>query len=46
MNGSKYAYQRKYLLEKCKKIVFNSNWSKNRFINNLNLKTTIRIKFV
>ena len=37
MNGSKYVYQRKYLLEKCKKIVFNSNWSKNRFINDFNL---------
>ena len=44
MNGSKYVYQRKYLLEKCKKIVFNSNWSKNRFINNLNLSNNYKDK--
>ena len=37
MNGSKYIYQRKYLLDKCSKIVFNSNWSKDRFLNNLNI---------
>ena len=37
MNGSKYVYQRKYLLDKCSKIVFNSNWSKDRFLNNLNI---------
>ena len=37
MNGSKYVYQRKYLLDKCSKIVFNSNWSKNRFLKKLSI---------
>ncbi|WP_440919599.1 glycosyltransferase [Candidatus Pelagibacter sp.] len=44
MNGSKYVFQRKYLLKNCEKIVFNSNWSKNRFINNLNLNNNYKNK--
>ena len=37
MNGSKFVYQRKNLLKKCTKIIFNSDWSKNKFIKDLNL---------
>ncbi|MDC0426789.1 glycosyltransferase [Pelagibacteraceae bacterium] len=36
MNGSKSIEERQYLLNKCKKILFNSNWSKNRFLSKLN----------
>ncbi|MBL6857644.1 MAG: glycosyltransferase, partial [Pelagibacteraceae bacterium] len=36
MNGSKSIEEREYLLKKCKKILFNSNWSKNRFLSKLN----------
>ena len=35
MNGSKLVSERKDLLLKCSKIIFNSNWSKNRFLTNL-----------
>ena len=44
MNGSKYVYQRKYLLDKCSKIVFNSNWSKNRFLNRLTIDSNLKNK--
>ena len=37
MNGSKFVYQRINLLKKCTKIIFNSDWSKNKFINDMNL---------
>ena len=37
MNGSKYKYQRKFLLETCAKIIFNSDWSKKRFLKDLDL---------
>ena len=33
MNGSKYIYQRKFLLNECSKIIFNSEWSKKRFLS-------------
>jgi glycosyltransferase involved in cell wall biosynthesis len=35
MNGSKSVIERKDLLKKCDKIVFNSEWSKNRFLSAL-----------
>ena len=36
MNGSKSVLEREDLLRKCDKIVFNSNWSKYRFLSQLN----------
>ena len=36
MEGSKTINDRKYLLKKCYKIIFNSNWSKKRFLTDLN----------
>ena len=35
MDGSKSVDDRKYLLKKCFKIIFNSNWSKKRFLEGL-----------
>ena len=37
MQGSKSEYEKKELIKFCKKIVFNSNWSKNQFTKNLSL---------
>ena len=36
MNGSKLVSEREELLNKCSKIIFNSEWSKNRFLTKLN----------
>ena len=36
MKGSVSIHERMYLLNNCEKIIFNSNWCKNRFIKNLN----------
>ena len=44
MNGSKFVYQRKHLLKKCTKIIFNSDWSKNKFVKGLNLDAIYRNK--
>ena len=38
MEGSKTIKERKYLLKKCYKIIFNSNWSKKRFLEGLENK--------
>jgi glycosyltransferase involved in cell wall biosynthesis len=38
MEGSKKIADRKFLLETCYRIVFNSNWSKNRFLEGLDNK--------
>ena len=38
MDGSKTIEQRKYLIKKCYRIIFNSNWSKKRFLNGLSDK--------
>ena len=38
MEGSKTINDRKYLLKKCYKIIFNSNWSKKRFLEGLENK--------
>ncbi len=38
MSGSKSISDRKYLLANCYKIVFNSNWSKKRFLENMHNK--------
>ena len=35
MNGSKMTSEREELLNKCSKIIFNSEWSKNRFLTKL-----------
>ena len=35
MNGSKLVSDRINLIQKLDKIIFNSDWSKNRFIKNL-----------
>jgi glycosyltransferase involved in cell wall biosynthesis len=38
MEGSKTIDQRKFLLKSCYKIIFNSNWSKKRFLEGLDNK--------
>jgi len=38
MDGSKSVSDRKYLLKNCYKIIFNSNWSKKRFLQGLENK--------
>ena len=38
MEGSKSIEDRKYLLKSCYKIIFNSNWSKKRFLQGLENK--------
>jgi len=38
MEGSKNINERKYLLKKCYRIIFNSNWSKKRFLEGLDNK--------
>ena len=38
MNGSKTIEERKKLLKICYKIIFNSNWSKKRFLEGLENK--------
>ena len=38
MEGSKSIEERKYLLKTCYKIIFNSNWSKKRFLEGLENK--------
>ncbi len=38
MNGSKSINSRKYLLKNCFKILFNSNWSKKRFLEGMHDK--------
>jgi len=35
MNGSKYKSERIFLLNSCFKIIFNSNWSKRKFLENM-----------
>jgi glycosyltransferase involved in cell wall biosynthesis len=38
MEGSKSIEERKFLLKQCYRIIFNSNWSKKRFLENLDNK--------
>ena len=38
MSGSKSIKERKYLLKICYKIIFNSNWSKKRFLEGMQNK--------
>jgi glycosyltransferase involved in cell wall biosynthesis len=38
MEGSKTIIERKYILNLCYRIIFNSNWSKNRFLEGLSNK--------
>ena len=35
MDGSKSIFERKYLLKTCYRIIFNSNWSKKRFLEGI-----------
>ena len=35
MSGSKSIKERSFLLDNCYRIVFNSNWSKKRFLQNM-----------
>ena len=39
MDGSKTIEERKWLIKKCYRIIFNSNWSKKRFLNGLTDKS-------
>ena len=39
MDGSKTIDERKFLIKKCYRIIFNSNWSKKRFLEGLNDKS-------
>jgi len=39
MDGSKTIDERKYLIKKCYRIIFNSNWSKKRFLQGLGDKS-------
>ena len=38
MTGSKSINERKFLLKNCYKIIFNSNWSKKRFLEGMHDK--------
>ena len=38
MDGSKSIDERKYLLETCYRIIFNSSWSKKRFLENMDVQ--------
>ena len=38
MTGSKSINDRKFLLDNCYKIIFNSNWSKKRFLQGMHNK--------
>ena len=40
MSGSKTIKDRLYLINTCKKLIFNSNWSKNQFIKNIDIKNS------
>ena len=44
MEGSKSIEDRKYLLKKCYRIIFNSNWSKKRFLEGLENRFVNSIK--
>ena len=46
MEGSKSVTERKNLLKKCYKIIFNSSWSKKRFLNGLENKFVNSSKFL
>ncbi len=35
MNGSKFIHERIFLMKSCFRIIFNSNWSKKRFLQNM-----------
>ena len=42
MTGSKSINERKFLLDNCYKIIFNSNWSKKRFLEGMHPDKFIR----
>ena len=41
MEGSSKIIERKYLLENVDELIFNSNWSKNRFFSNLDISESL-----
>jgi len=46
MSGSRTIEERLFLINNLDKIIFNSNWSKSRFINNLSVKNKISPKLI
>ena len=46
MDGSKTIEERKWLIKRCYRIIFNSNWSKKRFLNGLSDKSINSDKLV
>ena len=46
MEGSKSIEDRKYLLDTCHRIIFNSNWSKKRFLNDMDNKFINSVKLL
>ena len=46
MTGSKSINERKFLLKNCYKIIFNSNWSKKRFLEGMHDKFVNSEKFL
>jgi glycosyltransferase involved in cell wall biosynthesis len=46
MDGSKTTEEREYLLKKCHRIIFNSNWSKNRFLEGMNNNLVNSVKLL
>jgi glycosyltransferase involved in cell wall biosynthesis len=46
LRGSKYAYQRMYLLKKCEKLIFVSEWTKRQFFKDLSVKDTSKCSII
>jgi len=46
LRGSKYAYQRMYLLKKCEKLIFVSEWTKRQFFKDLSIKDTSKCSII
>ena len=46
LRGSKYAYQRMYLLKKCDKLIFVSEWTKRQFFKDLSVKDTSKCSII
>ena len=46
LRGSKYVYQRMYLLKKCHKLIFVSEWTKRQFFKDLPVKDTSKCSII
>ena len=46
MNGSKFVNERINLIKNLRYLVFNSNWSKNRFLNDLEISASDKFKLI